>query len=79
MGPSDIKFDLDGIAKSDAMIWLSGFSYALSGIGRRLGCDAEVSQLYLIRTLNEKYTGKRITLEQATHHPGSVLADETLK
>ncbi len=55
------------------MLWLSGFSYAVSDMGKKLGCTEGVGQLFLIESLNAKFEGVNITAEQATEHLVKVL------
>jgi hypothetical protein len=74
-GPEDIKFKLEDRSSFEAMIWLSGFSYAVSDVSRALGCKDTVGQLFLIESLNSEYAGKIVTAEQATEHLGNSLSN----
>lgn len=68
-GVDDVKFDLEGGSKKEAMIWVSGHSYAYSTIYRELGCindNESIGSHYLIKTLSKEYPAQTITAEQAT-------------
>ena len=71
-----LKFSLEGGPYKETLIWLSGFSYALSGqfaglqAGQLLGecrfTGASFSSKELVEILNSRYEGQTITSEQAT-------------
>ncbi|MBQ0798868.1 MAG: hypothetical protein KBT63_06250 [Porticoccaceae bacterium] len=68
-GPDAIKFNLEDSSKIQTMLWVSGYSYSSTAIYRRLGClkkDQNIGSKYLVEKLNSKYSGIKITSEEAS-------------
>ncbi len=73
----EINFSLEGYTLRHTMLWVSGFSYAVGGIGKtitetqhqRSFCSTEnrfISSKDLLEILNEKFMGQIISSKQAT-------------
>jgi len=75
-GPDLIQFDLEGGAKIETMLWISGFSYSSTEFLRSAGClnnKEYIGSKELIVALNGVYKGMRITSESATEVLGKYL------
>jgi hypothetical protein len=75
-GPDLLKFNLENTEKIQAMIWVSGFSYSSTELLKSGGClddGGSIGSKELIQALNEKYSGKTITAEQATEVAGDYI------
>jgi len=73
----EIKFQLETADFGQTMIWVSGFGYALSAVGRipdetdhkRRFCTPQngyIGSKEILEILNEKFAGETISSEQAT-------------
>jgi len=73
----EVKFQLETADFSQTMIWVSGFGYALSAVGRmpdepnhkRRFCTPKngyIGSKEIMEILNKKFEGQTITSEQAT-------------
>jgi hypothetical protein len=66
-----VDFKLEDASDSEALTWVSGYSYALTEVGRSgngvicLPKGAVVESRVLLDALNAKFKGQRITSEQA--------------
>ena len=75
-GVPEVKFQLGDGNRDQALLWVSGFSYALDAMGRinrargaGLFCtpeDGYIGSKDLFEILNEKHEGMSISTEQAT-------------
>ena len=80
-GPGLIKFSLEGSVKSEAMLWLSGFSYSATAFYQRCGGlekPKNIGSKHLIEILNREYAGKVITSEQAASTLDDALSKKYL-
>ncbi len=66
-----VEFKLEDASYTEALTWVSGYSYALTELGRSgkgvicLPKGAIVESRILLDALNAKFKGQRITPEQA--------------
>jgi hypothetical protein len=73
----EVKFDLDGSSPDEALMWVSGWSYALTFLareqaragGNRLFCPPHphlVESRVMLTILNEVFEGQKVTTDQAS-------------
>ena len=68
-----IEFELEDASYKETLVWVSGYSYALTEVGRKGGIGANICLLangvvdskVLVEALNVRFKGQRITSEQA--------------
>jgi hypothetical protein len=66
-----VDFKLEDSSPTETLTWVSGYSYALTEVGRSgagplcLSKDGVVESRVLLDALNAKFKGQRITSEQA--------------
>jgi hypothetical protein len=70
-----IEFDFDA-PFGETMMWVSGWSYALTAVGRSAGASQGgkfclpshgfIESRVMLEILNEKFRGKRVSAEQAS-------------
>ena len=66
-----VEFKLENASSTEVLTWVSGYSYALTEVGRSgrgvicLPKGAVVESRVLLDALNTKFKGQRITSEQA--------------
>ena len=77
-GPDLIEFDLEGGAKLETMLWISGWSYSSTEHLHAVGClhpDSYVESEELIVALNQAFSGERIDPDMATAELGRYIRE----